>query len=168
MKSISLFLSAFILCSSIYAQRTIEMKNLWTPPQVHVLFEEYTISFTVKDIKRALDLLAETGDSTYESSRGMDDRKNYFAELQPGLVMEYHNRLQPMLQKGIGVFLLLAGHASIENKKHKKVNKITAEIQPPIEGTDKVNVLFYDSRNNKLLFSGEMPVDMYNKDLGIN
>jgi hypothetical protein len=167
MKSISLFLLAFILYSAAFAQRTIQMRSLWTPPQVHVLFQGYTVSFTIKDINRALDLLAETGDSTYELSRGMDAGKKYFAELHPGLRMEYHNSLQPLLQNGVGAFLLLAGHAYIENQKHKKVTEIIADIQPLVEGTDMVNILFYDPRTKRLLFSGDMAANMYNKDLGI-
>jgi len=168
MKSIVLLLFAFIISGSAFAQRTIQMRNLWIRPQVHVIFGDYTISFTIKDIDRALELLGETGDTSYGTTCGLDTSGNYFIELYPGNKMEYHKPLEPLIQKGVGVFLLSAGHAYIEDKKHKPVKSIIMDIQPLQRGVDDAYILFYDERNNNMLFSGRMAADMYNKDLGIN
>src|SRR5262249_52779406 len=109
---------------------------------------------------------AETGDLTYGDSSGLDTAKDYIVELYPGLEHQYRSRLQPMMQQAIGAFLLLAGHAVIESPRHKKLTAITADIKT--DETDEAYVVFYDPRNHTLLFSGRMPVDMYNKDLGID
>lgn len=167
MKSISLFLSAFMFSYCALAQHTVPLKNLWADPEVHVLFEGYTVSFTVKDINRALVLLAETGDTTFGLNSHLETGKNYAIELQRGTRMEYHTALQPLIQNGVGVFLLTAGHAYIENSRHRKVKEMTMEIQPMAEGTNDVYIFFYDPRTNKMVFSGKMAVDMYKKDLGI-
>ena len=168
MKFLSLFLSAFTLSFSSFAQHPIQMSNLWMKPQVHVLFNGYTVSFTIKDINKALALLAETGDTIYGTTSGLDTAGNYFVELYPGLHQEYINKLQPLLQKGVGTFLLTARHAYIENSRHKKVSVILSDIQPLIEGEDITTVKFYDPENNKLIFEGVLDAAMYNKDLGID
>ena len=168
MKRIALLLIGLVLFYSAFAQRTIKMRNLWARPQVHVTFNGYVVSFTLKDINRALTLLNETGDSTFGSYCALDTGKNHFIELYPGSRMEYHNSLQPLLQNGVGAFLLLAGHAYIETPRHKYVPAIAADIQPVQEGRDKALILYYDPQNNKMLFSGQMAVDMYNQDLGID
>ena len=167
MKSGLLLFAWFFSIGSLYAQRTIKMNTLWTEPKVHVLFQGYTVSFTIKDINRSLELLAESGDSTYLCLFNLDTTRKYLLELYPGYRQEYRNTMQPLMQKGVGAFLLLAGHALIENQKGKKIAIITADIQPLIEGTDYVTVLFYDPKTRELLFSGQMLADMYNKDLGI-
>lgn len=168
MKSIAALLFAFIISVHAYAQRTVAMRNLWTEPRVHVIFGGYTVSFTIKDINRALELLAETGDTTYGRSSGLDTGSNYNIELYPGTKAEYHRILEPMIQKGVGAFLLSAGHAYIEDKKHKVVSSVVMDIQPLSPGADDAYILFYDPRNNNMLFSGTMAADMYNKDMGIN
>jgi len=150
------------------AQRTIKMRTLWSPPQVHVLFQGYTISFTIRDINKALSLLAETGDTLYGSTSNLDTGRNYAMELYPGTHTEYHNRLQPLMQKGVGVFLLLSGHALVENKKHKLLRDISSEIGIAPNGEPDVLINFYDPLNHNMLFSGKMKVEMYNKDLGID
>ncbi len=168
MKYISLLLSAFALTFSSFAQRTIQMKNLWVTPQVHVVFQGYTLSFTIKDINRALELLLEAGDTTFGTSSGLDTAKNYIIELYPGLRQEYHNHLQYLMQKGIGAFLLDAGHAIIENPRHKKVKNIETDIKPLLPGVEVTNVKFYDPVKGFLIFEGMMEAGMYNKDLGID
>ncbi len=135
---------------------------------MHVLFEGYTVSFTIKDINKALELLSETGDTTYGATSSLDTAKDHFLELYRGTRQEYRNRLQPLMQRGVGAFLLTAGRAYIETPKHKKVTDIIVDIQPIITGTDKVMIFFYDAKTKALLFSGTMSADMYNKDLGID
>ncbi len=168
MKSLKFLLFAFMLPAPLFAQRTVQMHTLWIRPQVHVVFSGYTISFTIKDIDKALTLLSETGDTTYGTSCGLDTSKDYNIELYPGTKMEYLNKLEPILQKGIGAFLLSAGHAYIKDKKHKIVRAVIMDIQPVKPGIDDAYMLFFDPRNNNMLFSGKMATDMYNKDLGIN
>jgi len=167
MKSISLLFLAFVVSYSSFAQRTINMSNLWSRPQVHVLFRGYKISFTIKDIDKALSLLAETGDSSFGTTCGLDTGKNFVIELFPGTKTEYRTRLQPLIQNGVGVFLLLAGHAYIESPRHKRLTEIIVNIQPNPE-SDEAFILFNDPKTNTLLFSGKMAGEMYNKDLGID
>ncbi len=134
MKSISLLLAAFFLSCFTVPQHTVQIRNLWEKPQVHVLFEGYTISFTIKDINKALQLLAETGDSTYGLESPFDTNKNYNFELYPGTRMEYHTQVQPMLQNGVGAFLLTAGHAEIRNEKQKKTERDYCKHRRPYSG----------------------------------
>jgi hypothetical protein len=168
MKCIGLLLTGFILPIALFAQRTVQLRNLWARPQVHVLFGDYTVSFTIKDINKALTLLSQTGDHTFATSCNLDTGGNYIIELYPGLRMEYHNSLEPILQKGVGAYLLLCGHAVVQNRKHKKLKAVVSDIQPLIEGVDLTDIKFYDPKTNKLLFSGNMAADMYYKDIGID
>ncbi len=167
MKIASLFLLACTLSFSAIAQRTIQIRNLWAEPQVHVVFEGYVVSFTIKDINRALVLLAETGDVSFDTTSRLDPSKQYNVELFSGYRTEYRNRLQPLLQKGVGAFLLTKGHAVVENSKRKKLKNIEVDIQPRLEGVNVYNVKFYDPNTSKLIFNGEMAIELYNKDLGI-
>ena len=168
MKSKVLLLFAFILYGHAYAQRTIDMRNLWTRPQVHVLFQGYVLSFTIKDIDKALDLLYDTGDTTLGRSCGLDTGGNYNIELYPGTGKEYRSRLERIMEEGVGAFLLTAGHADIKDHKRKTVKAVIANIQTLPQGVDNAYILFYDPRNNVMLFSGRMAADMYKKDLGID
>ena len=168
MKYLSLLLLAITLSFYSFAQRNIQMGNLWTRPQVHVLFQGYTVSFTIKDINRAMELLLETGDSTFGSSCGLDTAGNYLVELYPGLHQEYHNKQQIIMQKGVGAFLLNAGHAYIENARHKTVKVILTDMKPLMPGVGVTAVKFYDPANNILLFDGMLPAEMFHKDLGID
>ena len=167
MKSISLLLFAFILSTTAFAQRTIQLRNLWIRPQVHVLFQGYSISFTIKDIDKALQLLAETGDTTYGTSCGLDTAGDYVVELFPGLKMEYQKPLQIILQKAVGAFLISSGHAYIESPRHKIVRSVVSDIKPLPAGADAAYVMFSDPNNENVIFTGIMPADIYNKDLGI-
>jgi hypothetical protein len=168
MKHISLFLAGFLFSCTLFAQRTIQMRNIWTRPQVHVLFEGYTISFTIKDINKALVLLAATGDSTYGTTSGLDTAKTYNYELYPGTHMQFKDPMQELLQKGVAAFLLTAGHAYIESPMHRQVSAVIADIQPFPGGVEQAYILFYDPANKKMLFTGMMASAMYNQDLGID
>ena len=168
MKRFVIFITALILPFCSFSQRTVQLQNLWQEPQVHVFFEGYTVSFTIRDINRALELLAETGDSTYGVMSKLDTAKQYTIELYPGFNTEYHNALQPLLQKGVGVFLLSIGHAVIENRKHKNLKSIVVDIDKPVGIENLLIVKCYDSNTGKLLFSGQMAGDLYGKDMGID
>ena len=168
MKSISLLLTAFILSYSVFAQHTVKLRNLWAVPHVQVLFQGYTISFTVKDINRALQLLAETGDTTHGSTSGLDENVLYKMELFPDFRMQYHMNVQPLIQNVVGAFLLTAGHAEIKKGRRKKLREIMIDIAPLTVGEDFVVVQVYDPANKKLIFMGKMNPDMYNRDLGID
>ncbi len=152
----------------MYAQHPVEMRHLWTKPQVHVLFEGYTISFAIKDINRSLDILREMGDSTHPVSCGLDTAKDYYVELFPGLHTEYHNDIQLLIQHVVGAFLLTAGHAVIENNRHRILPAVITDIG--IAGIDQqaVSVYFYDPKNKKMVFEGKMALGIYKKDLGID
>jgi hypothetical protein len=163
-----LLLLMIILSSTAFAQHTVKMRNLWARPQVHVMFGTYTVSFTIKDINRALSLLAEAGDSTYGMSCGLDTGKNYFIELFPGIHNEYRNSLQRLLQNGIGAFLITAGRAQIINEKHKKILAVISDVQPVVDGLKNTYVTFYDPNTDKMVFSGRMIALMYHKDVGID
>ncbi len=161
---------AAILLSAVTlrAQQTIQLHNLWAKPQVHVLFNGYIISFKIKDINRALELLAETGDTTYGRTSGLDTAREYHTELLSGLRMEYKTPLQPLLQRGVGVFLLMAGQAEVRNPRGKKLKEIVADIEPVKRDDEAAYIRFADPRNNYLLFSGSMATEMYKKDIGID
>ena len=167
MKSIALLLPAIIFSCTLFGQRTVKIRNLWARPQVHVMFQGYTLSFSVKDIDKALSLLAGTGDSTYGIASGLDTAKDFALELYDGTRTQYRTGLQPLMQQCAGTFLLLAGHAYITNSRHKALTEITADITEVRSETGEAFVNFYDPKNNKLIFSGKMPVELYNQDLGI-
>ena len=168
MKGTALVFAIFILSFSACAQHTVQMKNLWAAPQVHVLFQGYKVSFTIKDIDRALELLAETGDTTYGTSSGLDTAKEYSIELYAGYRTQYHSKLQPLLQKGVGAFLLTKGHALIENGRHRKVKQITIDTQRMVEGESTTDIKFYDPYSDQLIFNGQMAGAIKNADLGID
>ena len=123
---------------------------------------------TIKDINKALVLIAETGDSTHPLTSGLDEAVTYTTELYPDSRMEYHIVLQPLLQNAVGAFLLTAGHAEIKKGKRKKLKEITIIIEDITPGEADVEVKVYDPANKKLIFMGRMRSDMYNKDLGID
>jgi len=167
MKRITLLSAALLYSCIVLAQRTIQLRNLWAEPQVHVVFDGFVVSFTIKDINRAIQLLAEAGDSTYGTTSHLDTAKQYTTELFAGYNTEYRDKLQPLLQKGVGAFLLTSGHALIENSKHKKLKGIVVDAQPYDEGEHISDVKFYDINSRKLLFNGQLPAELFNKDIGI-
>ncbi len=166
-KRILLFLSLIMCCLHAYAQRSLKLRNLWAEPEVHVLFEGYTLSFTIKDINKALMLLEGTGDHTFGTNSGLDSGRQYIVELYPGRV-EYKNRLQAMMHADIAGFLLSAGHAEVRNPRHRKLDEIILDIQLPDAGEVSTIVRVFDPKNDKMLFWGKMNINMYNKDLGID
>jgi hypothetical protein len=169
MKHLSLLFIAFIiLANQVFAQRTIRLRTMWARPQVHVLFEGYVVSFTIKDIDKALVLLDETGDHTYGRSCGLDTNGDYLIELYPGLRTEYLNPLQPIIQRAVGAFLLSSGHAYVQNKKHRKLKTITTDIEPIVGGEKETVIKFYDPKKGKILFYGVLPAAMYTKDIGLD
>ena len=167
MKS-KLLLLLLVFAYSAQAQRTIILRNMWTVPKVKVLFQGYTLLFSVKDIDKTLGFLAETGDTVYGTSSYLDTAQYYSCELFPNGHIQYGNRLQPLLQNGVGAFLLLSGHAAVFNKKHKRIMKVTANISEAAYNEPYVLITFYDPKNQKILFYGKMRTDIYNRDLGID
>ncbi len=158
-----------LICSyPAHAQHTVKLRNLWSRPQVHVVFNEYVISFTVRDINKALKIMRESLDSNQSPTCGLDTAGNYFYELLPGVRTEYHHTMQPVLQNMVGPFLLNNGHALVENKKHKVLKEITVDIGQPASGGLEMYATFYDPKTRTMLFSGKLNVDMYKKDLGID
>ncbi len=168
MKYAFLLTLSLAMSAVLFAQRTVKLHNLWAKPQVHVLFEGYTLSFKIKDINRTIEILNEIGDTTYGITSGLDTLRQYPLELYSGLKLQYRNALQPLMQRGVACFLLLSGQAHIVNIRKKKLKEIVANILP-VKGDDELAyVNFYDPINNKLLFSGCMPIGLYNRDLGID
>ncbi|MES2701846.1 MAG: hypothetical protein V4649_04360 [Bacteroidota bacterium] len=142
---------------------------MWDHPQVHVLFNGYTLSFTIKDINKALSLLAETGDSTYGTSCGLDSATDFVCEIINASGMEYTSRLQQMLHREVVSYLLLSRRGHIQDRRHKHIKEIIADKQVLQAGDlDILYIKFYDPRNNKLLFFGSMRTDMYYKDMGLD
>lgn len=168
MKKMLLLLVALVLHYAAPAQRNVPLRTLWTRPQVHVLFGGYTLSFTIKDIDKALELLSQTGNHTYGSSCGLDTAGNYYIELYAGNKTQYRNRMQEVMQKAVGAFLLTAGRAYIVNAKRRNVPVIISDIQPVIKDMDHAFVSFYDPKKNNMLFYGDLPVVMYKMDLGLD
>ncbi len=168
MKQFLLLFAVFILPFSSFSQKTVELRNLWAQPQVHILFEGYTISFTIRDIDRALVLLSERGINTYGNASGLDTTRQHHTELYPGFRQQYRNTLQPIVQNGVGVFLLSKGRAVVRNPKRKKLKSIIMDVSPFTEGMRSTDVKFYDPKNDQLLFSGRLAESMRNADLGID
>ena len=162
-----LFFTAIMTANIALAQHAVTIRNLWMRPQVHVIFGEYNISFTIRDINKALRLLQETGDKFTTASCGLDSSKDYYYELFPGSHAEYHDTMQPILQNKIGVFLLSAGRAVVE-RRHKALQEIIMDMGILGEGEPTIFVSFFDPKTKTMLFSGQMPVAMYHNDLGID
>ena len=153
--------------SLCFSQRTVRLCNLWEEPQVHVKFGDYYLSFKIKDINKALELMAKTGDSSFGATSHLKESGRYSLVLYPGLDMEYRDRLQPLMQKGVGVFLLLAGHAEVRRGKRKVLHEIIADVRPVRNDAIYAYVNFFDPKTKAIIFSGRMNVAMYNQDLGI-
>jgi len=152
---------------AVLAQHTIKMRHLWIRPQVHVHFNHYTVSFTIKDINKAIKVMNDTGDSTYGVTSGLDTLMDYQSWLNRDHPPGYLVKLDDLLQNGVGVYLILSGHAEIRNKHHRKRKTIITDISVPGYGDPKVKVEFFDTKKNRMIFSGTMNVELYGKDLGI-
>lgn len=157
----------FLRLTSI-AQPVIKMRTTWDRPQVHVKFGEYTISFTIQHINKALQLIAEAGDSTNGTNCSLDTNGNYVVELYEGRTMIYGSRLQRLLHTELGAYLITAQRALIVKGKRKVIPEVIMEIEPPEMDLGIVYIRFYDPANHKLVFAGSMRKDMYNKDLGLD
>ncbi len=159
---------ALLPSGMLYAQHPVTLRNLWARPQVHVVFNEYILSFKIRDIDKALGFLREIGDSTYPATCGLDTAKDFAYELYPGQHTEFRYPMQPLLQNGVGAFLLTAGHAVVINKKKKALSEIIVDIDPPESGDTATLVTCYDPKTNKMIFQGKMSMDIYKRDLGID
>ncbi len=157
---------ALLLCFSASGQRTIQLRNLWAVPEVHVVFNGYKLSFTIKDINKTLLLLAGTGDTTWGLTSGLDTALTYNVEVYEKRQM-YNKDLQEMMQNAVGPFLLMSGHAQVRRKGRRKLKSIIADIEPVNRDDHEAYIRFYDPRKHKMIFCGYMAVDMYRKDLGI-
>ena len=168
MKSITVFLFAVLLSATSYSQKTTVLKNLWTRPQVHVLFNGYTISFAIRDINRTLLLLNETGDFSYGTQCNLDTAGNYYIELYDGTKTEYKSPIQPLIQNAVGCFLFTKGKAVVKNPKNKQLSMVEVES---VEVNNSENFAFihvFDPKTHKLIFSGKMAVGLFNMDMGID
>jgi len=150
------------------AQQLIKLCNLWAKPQVHVEFGDYHLSFKIKDIDKALLLMAATGDSSFGLTSHLDESTDYSLVLYPSLDIEYRNRLQPLMQRGVGVFLLLAGHAEVRKGKKKILHEIIADMNKVSNDARYTYVNFFDPKTNTILFFGKMNTAIINQDLGID
>jgi len=168
LKSLFYILALISLSLQGVAQQQINMRNLWVRPQVHVSFGDYTLSYTIKDINKALSFLNDLDKALYGSTSNLDTNKDYWVELFPGTRTDYRYRLQPMIQNGVGAYLLLCGHAEIQYKKHKKVKTLEAHLSHVTETEGSIFITFYDPRTKKMVFEGKMENALYNKDLGID
>ena len=162
----SLFLA--LLTANCFAQKTIALKNLWTRPQMHVSFNGYTISFAIRDINRALELLNETGEYMYGTKCTLDTSGNYFIELFDVSKPEYKTLIEPLIQNGVGSFLLTVGKAVIEDPKHKIMPNVELSIEGGEFSSEYYQIQVFDPKTKKLIYSGRMNTAMYNKDMGID
>lgn len=150
------------------AQQKIKLRRLWQRTQVHVIFNEYHLFFSIRDMDQTIRYLHESDPQLYDSTTGLDSNLLYQTELE-ARDMEYHNSLQPLIQKEVGVFLLLRGRAYIEDSRHKKIKTIIARIGEPIDtnGNLFVPVNFFDAKTNKMLFAGVMNVSIQHRLLDL-
>ncbi len=144
------------------------LRNLWAKPQVHILFNNYTLSFTIRDINRALQLLTEAGDSTFGITSRLDTNKKYTIELLPDIRTLYHDQLQVMMQNAVATYLLTAKRALITNPKQKTISTIELEIITPETGENYIYLNVYDPKTKAKIFTGKMPINLYDMDIGID
>lgn len=166
-----IFLSALLILffTAAYGQPKIKMRAMRSRPQVHVKFGEYIVSFSITDIDKAMTFFPENEKVIYGTKCGLDSSLSYNLQLLPGRHMEYRNKLEPLLQNGVGCFLLMGGRALV-SRDGKTVKEIYAKVGPEMDlnGTYAVPISFYDSRNDKLMFSGMLDSELYKKDIGFD
>lgn len=158
-----LFLPAMLL-----AQRSVRLRNLWAKPRVHVSFAGYQVSFTVRDINKALRLLHENGNDLYGTMWPMDSAVDRYYEMYPGTHTEYKDPVEPLLQNGVGVYLLSVGLAEVEDRKHKRLAVIIDDMYPVEDGAPYTFASFYDPETHMMLFSGRIDAALIGKDPGID
>lgn len=168
MKRFVLLLPLLFILLPGMAQPAIKMRTMWDRPQVHVKFGDYTLSFTINHINKALQLIAESGDSTNGTNCGLDTNGNYIVEIYEGRTMMYGSRIQRLMHTELGAYLITAKRAYITRGKHKVVHEVIVDIEPPEMDLGIVYVRFYDPANHKLVFAGSMRKDMFNRDLGLD
>jgi hypothetical protein len=170
MKSTLSFLLLVMLSLPSFAQQNVTLKKLWTRPEVHLIFGQYNIYFTIKDIDKAMGFLPDLEKEMYGDSSGLDTNRVYTVELEQGRHMEYHFALQPLLQNGVGAFLLLSGHAYIETNNGRKVKTIEVHIGQAMDfnGFYTAPVTIYEPETQSMVFSGAMDTELYHKDLGVD
>ncbi len=168
MKKAVLLVGLMLVAAHGFSQKTIPIRNLWTRAQVHILFKEYKLSFSVRDLDRAIELANGIGEFTYGVKSGLDTAKDHTIELLNDLHTEYRMELEPMMQNCIGTFLLTKGLVVVENAKHKKLKAILMDYEDADTGETDIYIHFYDPTNHHLIFSGKMPINMYNQDMGID
>jgi hypothetical protein len=170
MKSLCSFSLLLIMPFVAPAQQIIQLRTLWTKPEVKLIFRDYNIYFRIRDINKAMQFLSEPDKKIYGTTSGLDTNKVYIVELESGNNVQYLNDLQPLLQNAVGSYLLMSGHAAVETKRHKKIHKIEVRIGPAndYDGFFRVPVNIYDPKSGKMIFSGLMDDDMYKKDIGFD
>jgi hypothetical protein len=170
MKSVYGCYLLLILSFSSAAQQTIKLRTLWTKPEVKLVFRDFTVYFRIKDIDKAMQFLSEEDKKLYGTTSGLDTNKTYNVELESGTNVQYLNDVQPLLQKAVGAYLLMSGHAAVETKRHKKIHSIEVNIGPAVDydGFFRVPVTVYEPKTGKMIFSGVMDADMYKKDIGFD
>jgi len=166
MKKLIFLLLVFISCSCS-AQHPIKLVRLWKQPEVHLIYREYHLFFTIKDINTAMKYLHQINPEEYDSSSHLDTNRLYSVELVDGRDMEYMKRLQPLLQNEVAAYLLYKGHAYIMDPKHKKVRTIIANAGPRENrsGSETVMIYFFDAKTKKQLFAGMMNVELQHRYL---
>lgn len=168
MRHWALLLLAFLFSSTLYAQYPRATRNLWTRPQVHVRVGDFMVSFTIRDINKALRLLRMYGDSTYAADYKLDTAKDYFYEVHEGEREEYHDELHKMLKEFAGTYLLTEGWALVQDARLRPMPEITVDVGFNALGAETLRINFYDPKSKKLLYSGSMPAALYKIDLGID
>lgn len=170
MKTVLAFVLSIMLSLPATAQQQVQLRTMWSVPQVHVIFGSYDIYFTIADINKAMKFMPALLQHQYGTTSGLDTNGYYVVELLPGRSMEYQNTLQSLIQNGVGAYLLLSGHAAIKTGKHRKLHNILADIGPARDMGEylQVPVHIYDPRNNHMIFSGVMADTMYKKDIGFD
>jgi len=168
MRNTGLLIFLMLLPLSLLAQHKVNMRNLWARPQVHVLFSGYEVSFTIRDINKALRVLAANGDSSYSHYCQLDTAGDYYCELYPGIHTEYKRPIQILLQRGVGVYLLNAGLAQVKGRKKERVDNIICDMEPVEEGAPFTFASFYDGDNHQMLFNGRINTAIIGVDPGID
>jgi len=170
MKRVLSLLTLIVLTLPAFAQQTVTLKKLWSRPQVRLIFGEYNLYFTIKDIDKAMGFLPDLEKEMYGDSSGLDTNMRYVTELRPGPNMEYRNDLQPLLQNAVGAFLLISGHAIIETNNGRRIKNVEVHIGEArdVNGFYMVPVTIYEPGTQSIIFSGKMDTELYRKDLGVD
>ena len=164
MKRVIALLSMVLVVHTSNAQQTIKMHRLWHKTEMQVVFHEYRLFFSIRDIDAAMRYLHEINPEIYDSTSHLDTNKLYAVELEERN-MEYMNGMEPLMQNLVGVYLLTRGRAYIESPKGRKITEVKADIGEARDtnGMYFVPVNFYDPKTGKLLFAGNMNVGLQHK-----